>query len=135
MKIEKVTVLTMPFGPRLVRTASAIARAAVMFDWRTDLPRVFCSLDSLDAMASGAGGEGGGGERRRRRVPLGSKLRAKAGWSGRRCLEGGGVAELLLPRRRRQVRNNSAAGRPPPTARRNNTTVGTRRTYSRTVAT
>lgn len=39
-----LTILSMPFGPRLVRTASAIARAAVMLLCRTVLPRVFCSL-------------------------------------------------------------------------------------------
>ena len=64
----EMIILSMPFGPRLVRTASATARAAVMFDWRTDLPRVFCSLFSLDAMSkacsgllSVAAGEVGGG--------------------------------------------------------------------------
>ena len=46
------TILSMPFGPRLVRTASAIARAAVMLLCLTVLPRVFCSLLSLDTAAS-----------------------------------------------------------------------------------
>ena len=46
------TILSMPFGPRLVRTASAMARAAVMLLCLTVLPRVFCSLLSLDTAAS-----------------------------------------------------------------------------------
>ena len=49
------TILSMPFGPRLVRTASAMARAAVMLLCLTVLPRVFCSLLSLDTAASAMG--------------------------------------------------------------------------------
>lgn len=42
--VRGLTILSIPFGPKLVRTASAMARAAVMLLWRTVRPRVFCSL-------------------------------------------------------------------------------------------
>eukprot|EP01045_Picozoa_sp_COSAG04_P027806 COSAG04_NODE_4148_length_2268_cov_2.035912_5_plen_146_part_01 len=79
------TILSMPFGPRLVRTASAMARAAVMLLCLTVLPRVFCSLLSLDTAASAMRESAEGVDDRAERSelqPLLLRARAAGGFGG-----------------------------------------------------
>lgn len=58
--MDEVIILSIPFGPKLVRIQSATALAAMMFDERTSFcfsfPENFCSLKPLEAAAANEAG-------------------------------------------------------------------------------